>query len=158
MVTTEGIPIGLDKKGIPSVVTMHDLIFERYPLQYKWVDRMIYRKKFKYAIEHADQIIAISQQTKTDLIEFYQAPAEKISVCYQSCNPAFQQTISEIEKERIRNKYNLPAAYFLSVGSVIERKNLLTSCQALVQLKKEERLPLVVIGNGGAYKKRFNNL
>lgn len=147
------IPIGLDKKGIPSVVTMHDLIFERYPFQYNRIDRMIYRKKFKYAIEHADQIIAISQQTKNDLIDYYQAPAEKISICYQSCNPAFQLSVAASEKDRIRKKYNLPPAFFLSVGSIIERKNLLAICKAFLLLKKEERLPLVVIGNGGSYKK-----
>ena len=148
------IPIGLDKKSIASVVTMHDLIFERYPHQYKWADRKIYRAKFKFALRHADRVIAISEQTKRDLIEFYQADPAKIRVCYQSCNPLFGTTIAAEEKDRIRIKYKLPAQFFLSVGSIIERKNLLAVCQALSLLKKEDRLPLVVIGSGGAYKKK----
>lgn len=43
------IPVGMPKTGISTVVTMHDLIFERYPQQYKAVDVAIYRKKFRYA-------------------------------------------------------------------------------------------------------------
>ncbi|MBU6177340.1 MAG: glycosyltransferase family 4 protein, partial [Bacteroidetes bacterium] len=151
------IPVGLPKKRIASVVTMHDLIFERYPHQYRWIDRNIYRAKFKYALKHADRVIAISEQTKQDLIEFYQADPSKIRVCYQSCNPAFANTIDETEKKRIQKKYNLPAHYLLSVGSIIERKNLLAICQAIAMQKKGERQPLVVIGEGGEYKKRVKS-
>ena len=151
------IPVGLPKKRIASVVTMHDLIFERYPHQYRWIDRKIYRAKFKYALQHADRVIAISEQTKQDLIEFYQAEPAKIRVCYQSCNTAFAVPIEEAEKKRIQNKYNLPAHFLLSVGSIIERKNLLSICQAMALQKKEDRLPLVVIGNGSAYKLRVKS-
>jgi glycosyltransferase involved in cell wall biosynthesis len=148
------IPWGISKKNIATVVTMHDLIFERYPHQYNSVDRFIYRKKFKYACTHADHIIAISQQTKEDLINMYHTPEQKITVCYQSCNPAFNTVVTPAEKEKVQAKYKLPSAFFLSVGSIIERKNLLAICQALHQLNEADRLPLVVIGNGGAYKKK----
>ena len=78
------IPIGIHKTGIHSVVTMHDLIFERYPKQYNPIDVQIYRKKFQYACTHADRVIAISKQTKDDLIELYKVPESKIDICYQS--------------------------------------------------------------------------
>jgi hypothetical protein len=45
------IPFGIGKKNIKSVVTIHDLIFERYPEQYSKIDIQIYRRKFKYAIK-----------------------------------------------------------------------------------------------------------
>jgi len=146
------IPMGIGRTGIPSVVTIHDLIFERFPGQHKKIDRIIYRKKFRHASLHADRVIAISQQTKQDLVDLYSIPASKIDVCYQSSNPVFEIRQSEDEKERIRNKYDLPPAFFLYVGSIIERKNLLTICRAMVEMPQEIRLPLVVIGNGGAYK------
>src|ERR1043165_1811111 len=57
------IPVGIEHTGVKSVVTMHDLIFERYPAHYKTADILIYRKKFKNAWTHADRIIAISEQT-----------------------------------------------------------------------------------------------
>jgi len=148
------IPIGIKKTGIPAVVTMHDLIPERHPEQYAPWDVAIYRKKFRYACETTDRIIAISEQTKQDIIHYYQIDPHKIRVCYQSCNPAFAQRVSEEEKQRIQKKYNLPSKFFLSVGSIIERKNLMNVCKALSLLSKEHQLPLVVIGNGGAYKKK----
>lgn len=146
------IPIGLAKTGIRSVVTIHDLIFERYPEQYNPIDRIIYRNKFRYACTHADTIIAISRQTKQDIIDFYNIPEEKITVCYQSCNPAFLDLVTEEKKEAVRSLYTLPAEYFLYVGSIIERKNLLLICKALTQL--QVNIPLVVIGDGGAYKQK----
>jgi glycosyltransferase involved in cell wall biosynthesis len=146
------IPIGIKETGIKSVVTIHDLIHERYPEQYNPVDVSIYRKKFRYACEHADKVIAISEQTKKDIIEFYKADPGKINVCYQHCNPAFGQTISKEEKDHIRKKYGLPDQFFLYVGSIIERKNLLNICKAFQQLKDEITIPLVIIGEGGKYK------
>lgn len=146
------IPVGIAKTGIKSVVTMHDLIFERYPHQYNPIDRIIYRKKFRYACNNANKIIAISLQTKQDIIDFYKIPEEKITICYQSCNPAFTEIISEAKKEATRQLYNLPAEFYLYVGSIIERKNLLLICKALKQL--HSGLPLVVIGDGGTYKQK----
>ncbi len=146
------IPVGIDKTGTRSVVTVHDLIHERYPEQYNPIDVKIYTKKFRYACLHADRIIAISEQTKKDIIEFYKTPEEKITVCYQSCNPAFGKKVSDTEKKIIKLRYGLPEQYFLSVGSVIERKNLLNICKALFLLKDELDIPLVVIGEGGKYK------
>ncbi len=146
------VPVGIEKTGIKSVVTIHDLIFERYPKQYHPIDIQIYRKKFRNACEHADKIIAISKQTKEDIIEFYKIPENKIVVCYQSCNTAFGVEIKEIEKLRIKKKYNLPDQFFLYVGSVIERKNLLIICKAINAIKNKLNIPLVVIGEGGRYK------
>lgn len=147
------IPVGINKTNVRSVVTMHDLIFERYPEQYKPADVRIYRAKFKYACEHADKVIAISKQTMQDLVELYHVPQEKIEVCYQSCQGMFMQQVTKAEKERVRKEYNLPSEYFLYVGSVIERKNLLLICKALDALKDKAGMPLVVIGKGGAYMK-----
>lgn len=147
---SQELPYGIQSKAFKSVVTIHDLIFERYPHQYNPIDVRIYRKKFKHACRVADTVIAISEQTKQDLVDYYKVPAEKITVCYQSCNPAYFITVEESEKEKVRKLYSLPNQYFLSVGSIIERKNLLSICSAMLQLK-DLPIPLVVIGNGGAY-------
>lgn len=140
------IPLGIQDTGIKSVVTMHDLIFEYYPTHFKAVDVAIYRKKFKYAAKHADRIITVSQQTKDDLVKLYHTPPDKIDVCYTAADEAFEHLHSEEEKERIRTKYKLPKEFFLSVGSVIERKNLLNICKAIKALKGTLNIPLVVIG------------
>jgi len=150
------IPLGIKKTSVRSVVTIHDLIHERYPWQYNPIDVKIYRRKFKYACENADKIIAISNQTKNDIIEFYKIPEDKIIVCYQSCKPIYSQQVEQHEKQLIKKKYQLPDQYFLYVGSIIERKNLLTVCKALLQLK-HLKIPLIVIGNGGKYKQKVQD-
>jgi glycosyltransferase involved in cell wall biosynthesis len=151
------IPFGIQKTGVRSVVTIHDLIHERFPEQYNPVDVKIYRKKFRYACLHADKVIAISDQTKKDIIEFYQTPENKIVVCYQSCNSSFAEEVSETQKKLIRLKYNLPPEFFLHVGSIIERKNLMNICKAIFLLRNTLDIPLVIIGDGGKYKQQVKD-
>lgn len=151
------IPIGIQETSIKSVVTIHDLIFERYPKQYNRIDVAIYRKKFSYACKYANRIIAISKQTKEDIIQFYKIPERKIDVCYQSCNPAFSVPVPAEEKQRIKQLYKLPNEYYLYVGSVIERKNLLTICKAMYLLKDTLDIPLVVIGEGDKYMQQVKD-
>ncbi len=151
------IPIGIQNTGIRSVVTIHDLIHERYPEQYNTIDVKIYHRKFLHACQHADRVIAISAQTKKDIVEFYEIDPDKIDICYQSCDPAFSQTVSEEEKNRICKKYRLPKKFFLYVGSIIERKNLLNICNAMFLLRNDLDIPLVVIGDGGKYKQKVKD-
>lgn len=141
------IPVGLQKTGVKSVVSIHDLIFLRLPELYKPIDRFIYTKKFKYAAQQADKIVAISQQTKADLIEFFGTSPEKIDVIYQGCHPAFKQEISTEEAQRIRQKYHLPKDYILNVGSIEPRKNALQIVKAIRELD----IPLVIVGKETAY-------
>jgi glycosyltransferase involved in cell wall biosynthesis len=146
------LPLGLQDTGIPGVVTIHDLIHERFPEQYNAIDVKIYQRKFRYACKHATKVIAISKQTRQDIIAYYGTDPGKIEVCYQSCNPSFARVVDNEEKARVRHKYSLPAKYFLYVGSLIERKNLLNICKAIFLLRYEMDIPLVVIGDGGKYK------
>jgi glycosyltransferase involved in cell wall biosynthesis len=152
------LPFGIHRSKIKKVVTIHDLIFEHYPDQYKKNDVIVYRKKFKYACKHADIIIAISESTKKDLVDLYAVPPEKIEVCYQSCDQRFFTRANPNQKENVLDHYGLQTPYFLSVGSIIERKNLLRICMAFKQLQQEIPCNLVVIGKGnGLYKEDVLN-
>ena len=143
------LPLGIEKTNIKTVVTIHDLIFIRYPHFFKTIDRKIYAKKFKSACERADKIIAVSEQTKKDIINFFNISANKISVVYQSCNKVFQNETDEYTKQSVIKKYNLPKNYLLYVGTIEERKNLLTLLETLKKLPNQK---LIVIGNGRTYK------
>lgn len=145
------IPVGIQSTGIRSVVTIHDLIFERYPEQYNPADVRIYRSKFQNACQHADKIIAISKATKQDIAEYYEIPERRITVCYQSCHESFLQCAGQEAKDRLRALYKLPEQFYLYVGSVIERKNLLLICKAMQVLKSKMNIPVVVVGTGGKY-------
>src|SRR5690606_36780713 len=109
---------------IESVVTIHDLIFMRFPNYCTYLDRNIYLRKFKYADDHANQIIAISERTKSDIVHFLKAPEEKITVVYQGCQELFKHRYSDLQKETVRAKFDLPSQFILNVGTVEERKNL----------------------------------
>ena len=141
------IPRDLYKTPIKSVVTMHDLIFLRYPELYKPADRFLYKKKFKYAAEHADQIIAISDQTKRDLMEFLQVPSSKIETIYQGCHPAFKLEKSATQLAEVQQKYKLPQDFVLNVGTIEPRKNAFQIVKAI----EHTSIPLVIIGKETTY-------
>ena len=145
------LPFNISKFKGKKIVTIHDLIFLRHPELYPIIDGKIYNKKFKSACELADVVVAISEQTKNDIIEFYSIPEKKIKVIYQSCNEVFYKQRSKDETEKIKSKYHLPKNYLLSVGTIEERKNLLTIVKALTTTKD---IPLVVIGKRKAYYKK----
>jgi glycosyltransferase involved in cell wall biosynthesis len=143
------LPLNIEKSGIRSVVTIHDLIFIRYPELYNRIDRNIYVKKLKYAVKAADRIIAASEQTKKDIIEFTGADNKKISVVYQSCDPSFLTRPDDSVLNAVRTKYNLPEQFMLYVGTIEKRKNLLSVLMAMHEMNIGK--PLVVIGKETAY-------
>lgn len=143
------IPFGIDRVGIKSIVTMHDLIFLRMPQYYTFIDRNIYKFKSRYACKHADRIIAISEKTKQDIIELYGTDPAKIDVVYQSCDDSFKSLKSQAEKEIARKKHQLPEKYLLYVGTVEARKNLLLLIKSLPEV--DASFPLVVIGRATKY-------
>lgn len=149
------IPVGIDKTGVKSVVTIHDLIFMRQPGLYAPVDRRIYEKKVRNAVKSADRIIAISNQTRTDLLELFNADEKKIKVIYQGCNPWFYNKVKEESRNKIMKKYKLPSSYLLYIGTIEERKDLLSIIRAIHQNRIE--IPLVAIGRKTPYYLKVKN-
>tara|TARA_B100002052_G_C15880969_1_gene599235 strand:+ start:1395 stop:2489 length:1095 start_codon:yes stop_codon:yes gene_type:complete len=141
------IPFGINKK---SVVTIHDLLFLKYPKYYNCFDRKIYAFKSKYACEKSSQIIATSNQTKQDIVNYFNVDEKKIKVIYQSCHNDFikceenEKLISELKEE-------LCAPYILYVGSIEERKNLLFLLQALSHMKD---VKLICVGKKTKYYRK----
>ena len=145
------IPFAIQHTKIKSIVTIHDLIFLRYPQYYKFIDRKLYEWKSRSACKRAGQIIAISEKTKADIIEFYGINPEKIEVIYQSCDDSFKTAFPQTTLDKIRTTYKLPQKYLLNVGTIENRKNLKLIVQALKDVNEEYKL--VVIGKKTAYFK-----
>ena len=141
---SQELPIGIEKTGTRSVVTVHDLIFLRFPGFYKWHDIKIYTRKLSHACKVSDRIIAISNQTKEDLISFLNISPDKISVIYQGCGHYFYEKHDEEFNKTVSNKYKLPERYLLNVGTIEERKNLLNVLKAIHL--SGINIPLVVVG------------
>jgi glycosyltransferase involved in cell wall biosynthesis len=144
------IPLGIKKTGIPSVVTIHDLIFLRFPQYFKRIDRLIYRLKSEYSCTHADKIIAISEQTKRDIVSFFNIEEGKIQVVYQSCDESFKTAVEAEKKQVIKDKHALSDQYILNVGTIETRKNLLSLIKALPAIPSAYKL--IVVGKKTAYK------
>lgn len=129
--------------GVKKVVTMHDLIVRRYPEFFKPADRIIHRLKMRHACRVADMVIAISEQTKCDLVDMMHVPEEKIRVVYQSCDPIFWNPPSATLPPS-HSAVQLPERYIIAVGTVEERKNQVAAVRALALLPED--VCLVVVG------------
>ena len=149
------LPFGIEKSGIPSVVTVHDLIFLRYPEYYKFIDRKMYESIYKSSCIRATKIIAISNQTKADLIHFFGINSDKIEVIYQSCNKVFYEKVNGAQKTAIRLKFNLPERFILSVGTIERRKNQLAILKAVVKEKLD--ITVVILGKPTEYMNQLNH-
>lgn len=136
----------LVKLSVASVVTMHDLIFMKEKLYYNLFDIISYSIKSRSACRDADRVIAISRQTRSDLVTLLSVPVDKTDVVYQPVNPEFLQIPSAEVLQSVKEKYQLPGQYILFVGRVEVRKNLQGLLHALVSLKNETRIPVVVVG------------
>lgn len=143
------LPWSIKKTGVKAVVTIHDLIFLRYPEYYPFIDRKIYLQKFRFACQAADKIIATSNATKDEICHFFGTDPSKIEVVYQTCNPSFYTLLPESKKEEVRKKYNLPGNYLLFLGTIEKRKNVLSLIKAY--LNKNFHIPLLIAGKATDY-------
>ena len=141
------LPSGLRKSKIKSVVTIHDLIFMRYPEFYSFFDRKIHIYKFRKSARQANIVIAISEQTKADIIQFLDIPESKIKVIYQGCQNVFKESYSDQEKELVSKKFNLPNEFILNVGTIEARKNILAVVKAITNIDTH----LIIVGGETSY-------
>jgi glycosyltransferase involved in cell wall biosynthesis len=141
---THELPRNIKSAKCAKVVTIHDLIFKRFPKYFPITDRAIYNLKWKHSINSADKIIAISKHTKSDIIEYYDVNPDKIEVIYNTCAPKFYHSI-EIKTQ---STLELPENYMLSVGSIEPRKNFEAIIKAIAQIPASQRIHLVIVGNG----------
>lgn len=133
------LPLGIERSGVASVVTIHDLIFERFPELYSPIDRRIYAAKARSAVRRAGLVVAVSEQTRRDLVERYGVEEARVRVVYQTCHEAFRSPVPDERLREVAARYELPPRFLLAVGTIERRKNLLVALRAL------ERLPGVVL-------------
>ena len=143
------LPIGIEKTGIKTVVTIHDLIFKVFPQYYNSIDRVIYDRKFRSACERADKIVAVSEHTKASVIKYYKVPSEKIEVIYLDSSFRFHGDVKVEAVEMVKKKYTLDKPFFLNVGAIGGRKNQLKLVEAFSTVSDQVDHDLVLIGKPG---------
>ncbi len=145
----------------PTVVTVHDLAIYKYPKLFP--KNLIGRQKFSTSVLvprsliKASKIIAISKNTKRDIVEEFGIPENKISVVYQGINVDDTQPSAE-RMEKIRKHYGIVGKYILFVGTIEPRKNIINLVKAFRDLRLVNDSPLreyqlVLVGPRGWHDK-----
>ena len=136
----------------PLVLTVHDLSFEVYP-RFLNIKRRLWHAGVspRRLARRADKIIAVSQQTKKDLIDVYGISAERIEVIYSGVDEECFQECTVAEVQAVLDAQQVTRPYFLSIGFLEPRKNLITLLQAFDQFKERSTLPhsLLIVGAAG---------
>ncbi|MFA5021597.1 MAG: glycosyltransferase family 1 protein [Patescibacteria group bacterium] len=141
-----------------KVLIIHDLSFELYPEFFTYKTRLWHQLIGpKQLCQQADKIIAISENTKNDIIKIYNIAPEKIKVIYPGIKEIFFQLITEAEKNRVKNKFNLNSEYIFYLGNLEPRKNVETLMLAFEKLNNPA-LQLVIAGSRAWKYKRIYRL
>lgn len=143
------LPLDIKSFKNKKVVTIHDVIFKRYPNYYPLIDRSIYHLKTKHAVKSADVIVATSKATADDLVRFYQADESKIKVVYQPVHESWYQSV------KTNREFENP--YYVYVSSFNQRKNHGALVQAFALIHKQTDLNLVLAGSYGETSNTIKN-
>lgn len=144
------LPLDIAKLRKPSVVTIHDVIFRHYPECYAAIDREIYDYKFARAARNATRIIAISERTARDVVEFYGVDPSKISIVYQGCASQFHRVPAADEVAEVKRRHGIDGDYVVAIGTIERRKNQLLAIKGLELADKEVKL--VIVGRKTDYQ------
>lgn len=130
-----------------QVPLIYDLNFEHYPQNLDLKNRLYFRFFFKRFASKATRIATISEYSKTDIIQLYKIPAEKIDNVSCGINSNFY-VLTEAERLQARDRFSVGLPYFFFVGSMHPRKNMLRLLQAFNKFKEQSgsKFKLVIAG------------
>jgi glycosyltransferase involved in cell wall biosynthesis len=136
------IPEGIIGRGVPQYVVVHDVTPLRFPKEYRlqWGYYHVYVRSL---LRKAQQIITVSEQTKSDVVHFFGIPSSRIRVVPGGCNHKIFH--AGISPDSVKNKYHLDE-YFLYVGNFHPHKNLSRLIQAFGRVAQYSRHQLVLVG------------
>lgn len=136
-----------------TVVTVHDIGFERFPQLYKWTDRLYHKFAIRFIKKNAQKIITVSQFCKQEIMEVYAIPAEQIEVVYNGFDHSVYQVLPATEvKSTLKEKYNLDSPYMMFLGRLEAKKNVLRLVEAYRLFREEhpqDLTKLVLVGKPG---------
>lgn len=150
------LPFGLSRMNIRSIVTIHDLRFMRNAEDKSPIMPYIHKLLYRSTCRRADRIIAISEFAKREIVDHLNIDPDKIDVIYVGCHKRYTEKITPEQCDSVRNKYNLPANYVLSVGTITENANIEIIVEALS--KSDKPIDLVIAGRATAHIERLNKV
>lgn len=145
-----------------KVVTVHDMVVKACPETVRKKTLWFLRRTLKASIRRADHIVTDSEFSKKEILKYYNVPKDKISVVY--CGVDFERFKPLEDKEllnKVKEKYGIDKEYFLYLGTLEPRKNLVRLVQAYAEAKKgKEDFPCLVLagGKGWMYEEIFHTV
>ena len=148
-------------KKTNHIITVHDLSFEFFPQFFSKKQRLWHWAiNPKQQCQKASVLLCPSENTKRDIITYYEIPAEKIKIIYPGVDCRPQEHITntgnnqsfERLKNQVRQKYTLPDKFILFLGTIEPRKNILSIVEAFEQvcsLRSTTHYSLVLAGYPG---------
>ncbi|MNU16955.1 Alpha-D-kanosaminyltransferase [compost metagenome] len=132
---------------VPTCLVIHDLAFEHYPKFVKRSHLMHYKHYMPRFAAKATRIATVSTFTKEDLVEKYKVPADKIDVVYNGAHDEYKPLPYE-ERKAIKEQYTEGKEFFLFIGALHPRKNIINMLKAFVKFKRRQKSPmkLVIVG------------
>lgn len=110
--------------ALPSVVTVHDLVFHLFPETLPWSRRVFYRRAFARSIREATCLVADSQSTARDLRQHFGVSEASLVVAHLGVAETFFEQPEPSRLEAFRQRLGLPDDFFLALGTREPRKNL----------------------------------
>lgn len=125
------MPLGMD---VPSVITIHDVAYQRFPDLISKSNLRYYMKFMPHFVKEARHIITVSEFSKSEILHFYDVDPDKITVIYNGVSPDFKPAGVD-DVAALRNKYSGGQPYFLYVGAIHPRKNVARMLRAFEVFK-----------------------
>jgi glycosyltransferase involved in cell wall biosynthesis len=133
---------------VPSVVTIHDLAFIRFPYTFRSYNRTYLDLATRVSVRRATRILAVSEHTKREVVGLLGVPAERVVVTPNAARVHFHPPAAEA-LAAFRTRHSLPEQFVLYVGTLEPRKNLTTLLDAYAQIARQSAVPLLVGGGKG---------
>jgi glycosyltransferase involved in cell wall biosynthesis len=142
------VPLLTKSGGAKVVLTVHDLSFLREPAWYRWNRATYYRYAIRRSVRLADRLIADSYATATDLSTLLKVPQERIDAVPLGVGEPFKSTSAD-QQATVRQFYSLPEQFFLYVGTIEPRKNIVRLIEAWSKIAAALPYDLVIAGREG---------
>jgi glycosyltransferase involved in cell wall biosynthesis len=132
---------------VPSVAVIHDINFEHRPGDLPWITRVYYRYFMPRYARKATRLATVSEYSRRDIINTYEVPEEKIDLIYNGASKNFYP-VDAAHADSVREKYTGGAPYFVFVGSVHPRKNIVNLLKAFELFREEYKgeFKMVIVG------------
>lgn len=136
-------------KKCPTVVTIHDLAYLYFPECFARRNVMYFKAMVARSVIKSDTVIAVSENTKKDIINHFKICPDKVRVVYEAVDGFFRIVNDSKESERIKRKFNITKEYILNVSLISPRKNLVFLLNSFKKLRENKNIDCQLVIAGG---------